>query len=239
MTIVRAVDVSSHQLPSLALLGLWIGQGAQILWVHSYHGGEAPGLDTATRAWIDVARQVGIWCLPYCWLFRSYSASQAVRESIEVFRSAGADPKLIALDCENYGTPVTDPGPTAEQILSAAEQARALGVEVVLYSNKPWLDGMDGDHEILRGVPSWIANYSTLPSLNVPAPDWVKVLGHQYTSAPVDWSIFDLDALKALIDPCVGVRAERDDYAARIAAVRALALSTKRFTRNKVLALLP
>lgn len=62
MTLIKTVDVSSHQTPSIASLGQWIGQGCQLLWVHSYHSGEQVGLDVSTRAWIAVARQAGVWC---------------------------------------------------------------------------------------------------------------------------------------------------------------------------------
>lgn len=212
MTTIKGIDLSSNNPRSLSALGRWIAAGCQLAVIHSYHSGEAPGLPQTTREWIDLCRQAGLWCWPYTWLFRSFSASQATRESIELFRDADMPPNLIGLDCETYGNPVTDPGPTAEQILAACEQARSMGVEPILYSNKSWLDGMTGDHEILRGIPAWIANFSHDPALSVPAPDWVRVVGHQYSGdPPVDWSVWDLEALQALsgsVDPCAKLRTD-------------------------------
>lgn len=200
-TLIKAVDVSVWQKPDLSVLGGWISQGAQALVVHAYHDGEQAALKQSTRDWIAVARQAGLWCWPYVWLFRSLSAADQTRQAIELFRESDAIPKLIALDCENYvvdGAAIQDPGPTAEQILEACEQARSMGVEPILYSNHNWLTDMDGDHEILRGVPAWIANWNGSLDLNVPAPDWVRVVGHQYRTTPVDWSVFDLEALTEL-----------------------------------------
>lgn len=228
---IRAVDLSSYNIPSLAAMNDWIAEGAQLAIIHAYHGGEAPGLDVTTRAWVDVAQQAKIWPLPYVWLFRSYGADRAVIEALEVFWSVGERPGLVFLDCETYqSVGVSDLGPTAEQILVACEAARALKVEPIIYSNKPWLDQIEGNHLILDGIPAWIANYDDRQDLNVPAPAWVRVLGHQYTSKPVDWSVFDLDALTALQtppDPCAalrnGLRAE---------------LARKRLNRKKLAALL-
>lgn len=233
MTLIKTVDVSSHNPQSLIMLGHWVGQGAQALIVHSYHSGEQASLAQTTREWISLARQAGIWTWPYVWLFRSQDPAQQTREAIELFRDSDMPPKLIALDCENYDVDgVFDPGPTAEQILTAAETARSMGVEVVLYSNRFWLDAMDGDHEILRGVPAWIANYSIDPTLSVPSPDWVTVVGHQFTSHPVDWSIFDLEALQALAegpDPCSAIRngLRRELARPRISRKRLEALLTR------------
>jgi glycosyl hydrolase family 25 len=197
--IIKTVDVSSAQTPSLDDLNDWIGQGCQLLWIHSYHSGEQAGLaNSSTRPWIAAAKTAGVWHLPYCWLFRTDDPRQSVREAIQVFRDAGENPQLIALDCENYLNPPKDPGPTAEQILAACEEARGLAVEPIVYSGKPWLDSMSGNHEILRGVPAWIANFNFVESLTVPAPDWVEVFGHQYRADGLDWSVFDLDALTRL-----------------------------------------
>jgi GH25 family lysozyme M1 (1,4-beta-N-acetylmuramidase) len=223
VTLIKTVDVSSHQTPSLTSLAQWVAQGCQLLWVHSYHSGEKAGLEATTRAWIGVARQAEVWCLPYVWLFRSLDPARQTREAIELFRESDMPPKLIALDCETYGVAGTfDPGPTAEQILTAAETAREMGVEVVLYSGNWWLVDMQGNPEILRGVPAWIANYSIPPTLNVPAPDWVNVIGHQYTSTPVDWSVFDLEALQSLSAPADPCQVLRDALRADIATMEEL-----------------
>lgn len=210
MTLIKTVDCSSHNQRSLTMLAQWVAQGAQALIVHSYHSGEQASLAQTTREWISLARQAGIWAFPYVWLFRSMDPARQTREAIELFRDSDMPPSLIALDCETYGHGSSfDPGPTAEQILTAAETARGMGVEVILYSGLPWLTDMDGDHEILRGVPAWIANYNGQQTLDVPAPEWVRVIGHQYTSTPVDWSVFSLEALKELSvgqDPCSALK---------------------------------
>ena len=213
MTLIKSVDVSSHQTPDLTTLGQWIADGCQLLWVHSYHSGENAALQASTRAWVATARQAGVWCLPYSWIFGGLDPAQQVRESIQLFIDSDMPPKIVALDCETYDVGGTyDAGPSAEQILAACEEARSMGVEPILYTGKWWLDGIQGNREILRGIPAWIANYNNVHDLNVPAVDGVRVIGHQYTSTPVDWSVFDLEALIALstpsTDPCQKLRAE-------------------------------
>jgi len=202
MNLVKTVDVSSNNAISQANLASWIAQGAQVLWVHSYHNYEHPSLKASTVQWVRLAQKSGIWTLPYTWLFRGYDPKQAVIESIQLFQTAGEDPKLIMLDCEDYQPRTTsfDPGPTPEQILAACEQARAMKAEPIVYSGNPWLTQLRqvGDVNILRGVPAIIANYNGRQDLVVPAPDYVQIIGHQYTSSPVDWSVVDLDELNRL-----------------------------------------
>lgn len=225
MNLVKGIDLSSHNPRSLADIGTWVGAGAQMAVIHSYHSLEAAGLDQTTREWIGLCRQAGLWCWPYSWIFGDADPAQQVRESIQLFRDSDMPPALVALDCELYleGQTLLDDGPTAEQILAACEQARSMGVEPIIYSNTPWLTAMAGDHEILRGVPAWIANYNHDQGLNVPAPDWVKVLGHQYSNAPApDWSVWDLDALKLLAnpDPCRSLRDVLRSTSAGLAGLR-------------------
>lgn len=203
MKLIKAVDVSSHNPQTLASLDSWIEDGCQLLMIHSYHREESQGLRQTTRNWINLANQRTCWALPYSWLFRDGDTVNEIGDSIQLFRDVGEDPKIIGFDCETY--PAGDPGPTAEQILRGAEKARSMGVEPILYSNKYWLDNISGNKEILRGVPAWIANWNNQQNLNIPAPDWVTILAHQYTDTPVDWNVFDYDSLLALIqvpNPC-------------------------------------
>jgi hypothetical protein len=253
--LIKTVDVSSNNpTRTLEQVNTWVGQGCQLGWIHSYHSGEAPGLDQTTREWIELFRQAQCWRLPYTWLFRSFEAAESVLDSLRVFWNEDEQPALIALDCENYtdgSGNILDPGPTAEQILTACETARAHGVEPILYSNTPWLNAMVGQREILRGVPGWIANFNLDESLFVPAPDWVRVIGHQYTDKPEDWSVFDLDALTQLAatqstpDPCQQWIAEALDYQARndareaqIDAARAYVANAPRVQRKTLIKLL-
>jgi hypothetical protein len=203
MRTILSVDVSSNNQPrTQEAVNGWVAQGCQLLWVHSYHRFESRGLVQSTRDWIGFARSAGLWCLPYVWLFRSPGDTQAqVDDALSTFVALDEDPKLMLLDCEDYeqNGVVLDRGPTANQVLIACERLRSAGVEPIVYSGDPWLRGMAGDHEILRGVPAIIANYDVPAMLNgFPAPDWVEVVGHQYTATPVDWSILNLDRLEAL-----------------------------------------
>lgn len=212
-----SVDVSSNNANqrNLATLNTWIGLGAQLLIVHSYHGGEQAGLADMTREWIDLARLAGIWRVPYTWLFRSYSASAAVRESVGVFRDHGDDPKLITLDCETYGDPVTDRGPTVDQILEAQDQAWALGLNAVLYTGNWWLDSwLEGDGSRLAGMPALICAPGSADLSGVVPLFGLDVIGRQYQISPTDWSVWDAARLLELgqgyqsqPDPCQQLRA--------------------------------
>jgi hypothetical protein len=200
---IRAVDVSSHQTPSLAALKRWIAEGCQLLIVKSYQRAES-GLAQTTRAHVANAQAAGCWTLPYVWLYRSVDPRESVRTSLELFRSTGENPGIIFLDCETYTNPngSLDPGPNVDQIMAAKSEAESLGVAVALYTGAWWLSGhLEGDKSKLAGWPAWLANYSKPPSLDWPAPLGMRLIGHQYQGSPLDWSLFDLAALTELQTP--------------------------------------
>ncbi len=201
---IRSVDVSSHQPQSLPALQRWIADGCQLLIVKSYQRAEG-SLAHTTRAHVANARAAGVWCLGYVWLYRSVDPRESVRTSLELFRSTGENPKIWFLDCETYQASDGsrfDPGPNVDQIMAAADQCRAMGVAPAIYTGAWWINGhLQGDKSKLSGMPAWLADYSKPPNLDWPAPIGLKLIGHQYTSTPVDWSLFDLAALKALAEP--------------------------------------
>lgn len=200
---IRAVDVSSHQTPSLPALQQWISIGCQLLIVKSYQQAEG-SLKQSTRDHVANARAAGCWTLPYVWLYRSVDPRESVRTSLELFRSTGEKPGIMFLDCETYGNPdgSIDPGPSVNQILAAEGECRAMGVAPALYSGAWWLQGhLEGDKSKLVGMPAWLADYSKPPSLDWQAPYGLKLIGHQYQGSPLDWSLMDLQALEELAGP--------------------------------------
>lgn len=216
---IRGVDVSSHQSLSWASLTEWIAQHCQVLFIHAYTTTETPGLDAATRSWAAMARSAGVWHLPYLFLFSSADPAEQVQSALDTWRSAGEEPRLLAIDCEEYQD---DPGPAVGQILSAVDECHRQGVSAIGYSRAGWL----GDRQELSVIPWWLAQYDGRPNLVVAAPAWCQIVGKQYTSKPVDWSCWDLVELQRLaagyvaLDPCATLRAGVQAVLADLDALR-------------------
>lgn len=220
MTTILAVDVSSHQAPSLASVNEWIAQGAQALIIKAYTNAEQAALKDSTRRWADIAQQAHIWPIFYNWLFRSVPPEESVGSAFDLIESCGEKPGVHFLDCETYGDPVSDHGPTVDQILTAGDVANGRGANDAIYSGLWWLTGwLEGDSSRLAGKAGWLSSYdATGAVLDVQPPFGMRLLGKQYTSTPVDWSIFDYEYLAELsrgyqpapppaADPCAPIRA--------------------------------
>jgi hypothetical protein len=199
VALIKAVDVSSHQTPSRAQLDQWVAEGCQLLVIHCYHDWERDGLKESTRAWAATAREASVWHLPYAWIFGNNDPAAQVASALDTWRSVGEEPGLLWLDAETYGKPVTDDGPNVDQILAAIDECNRQGVNAGMYTGMWWIDTfLAGDERQLHDIPMWLANYSSPPTLEIPAPAWGKLIGHQYIDKPVDWSVFDLEALTEL-----------------------------------------
>ena len=211
--IIRGVDVASYQTPSRELLDSWIEAGAQLLVVRAYQLGEEAGLQEITRQWFDLAQDAGIWAWPYAWLYSTVPPEVSVREALDLTRSCGGDARLLALDCEEYGD---EPGPSIDQILIAAGECYRQRAQPIIYSRAGWLR-QRRDLWRLAGLPGWLAQYDSDPVLIVADDAGLQLVGKQYTSLPVDWSVWDIDALNELVgvDPC---RSLRDGLATLVGA---------------------
>ena len=209
--LIKTVDISSNNTVTLNTVNNWIGEGAQALIIRAYQTAELPGLQDVSRRMMQVAEQAGIWRLNYAWLYNTVSPERTVSDAVALIRSCGVNPGLLMLDCETYTNgngDVLDPGPTVDQILAAANECRRQGVNPIIYTAGWWVASpwFQGDVNRLANIPVWYANYNADRSLATWPQDrfgaWARPLGHQYTSRPVDWSVFDYDWLAELARAC-------------------------------------
>lgn len=221
-TTILGVDVSSHNPPRRPDLDQWVGSGCQVLLIHSYSHVESPGLDASTRQWAAIAREAGVWRIPYLFLFSSDDPGDQVRSSLATWRSAGEVPGVLVLDCEEYEDSL---GPSVDQIIAAVEACHAEGVNTIGYSRKNWIQARS-DYMRLGVISWWLADYDSTPTLDIPTPPGFTLVGHQYSNAGPDWSCWDLAALQALAggyvapDPCAALRQGVQDAIGDLDALR-------------------
>jgi hypothetical protein len=208
--IIRAVDVSSNNPNrSQETVDLWVANGCQLLLIKAYSLAEPVALQQSTREWREYAANAGLWRQPYTWLYNSVSPTNIVTTSAMLWEGIDGPAQLIMLDAENYVNQdgLIDTGPTVDQILEAAYVCRSRRAVPLLYTANWWLNELAKREDVsrLRGMLAVLADYSTWPSVNIAPNDYLhnpyglNVIGHQYTSEPQDWSVFDLDALTAAI----------------------------------------
>lgn len=207
MHVIKTVDVASYQHPlSQETLGSWIANGAQGLIIRAYQTFEQVGLQDCTRQQTKAALQAGIWFWYYVWLYMGINPVASVRNALDLIWSLGVQPKLLALDCETYEG---EEGPSIAQVISASNECIRQGVVPIIYTGNWWLDlkAKRGDDVVLlRGHDAWLSDYDDPSQLNIDNRYGLHIVGHQYTSDPVDWSYFDLDELIRLVDPCATLR---------------------------------
>ena len=179
---VRAMDVSSHQPTDLT--ELIAANGVQHVIVKLYHSAEQPSPDIS-RAQIASALANGCTVGGYVWPYKGLDARLAVREAIAVARSAGLKLPILWIDYEPYET--SQNKPTWEEMAAAVDECYLFGVQPGIYSGA-WCWDL-GD--VFVALPLWAAQYD-----NDDIEDftqfggWQVCGGKQYTSDPVDLSVF-------------------------------------------------
>lgn len=126
----------------------------------------------------------------YVWLYHGVNPRQQVQDAVELAEKSGIDLPLLWIDCETY----EGEAPTLEEVLEAVQMCHDLSISVGIYTGNWFVrDYWGGDIGALVDYPVWLADYNNQADLLTPSPYWPreKVLGHQYSSNPVDIDVFD------------------------------------------------
>lgn len=203
--LIKAVDVSSNNPDrTQETVNQWVADGCQLLIVKAYSNVEPVALQQTTREWCALAKAAGLWHLPYCWLYGSANATEAVTSAAQLWAGiTGEFPSLMFLDCEDYENRdgSIDHGPSVAQIFEAFDALDVHQIGGVIYTGNGWLAQLAERDAVaeLAHMAAWIADYRDPPepTLDVPNPYGLDIIGRQYTSKPQDWSVFDYDGLLA------------------------------------------
>jgi hypothetical protein len=157
-TLVRGIDVSSHQASDLRTL---IGQHRPSHVVVKLYLPVENVSGEHSRSQIASAKAAGCTVGGYVWCYGSEDPRQTVRDAIALARSAGADLPVLWLDCESYkvGGEVRDPGPDAAWLRAAIDESRKLGVKPGIYTGGWWWREFMNDSGEFSDLPLWAAEY--------------------------------------------------------------------------------
>lgn len=186
--LVPAIDVSSHQPADLTQLIR--DANAKHVVVHLYHFVEKPTYQITAKAQIDSARTNGCSVGGYCWLFGGFSPAGQVGGSLSLARGKGVNLPVLWLDIEEY--PDDGSIPTGDEVIAAVGTCYAEGVQPGIYTRRDIWDRIGAPQ--LPGVWLWDANWNGDITLNVEPYGGMTVKGHQWTSTPIDQSVFRPEA---------------------------------------------
>lgn len=154
--------------------------GARHVVVKLYQRVEGQANIAHSKAQIASALSLGCTVGGYGWLYASIGVEQQVSDFLSLLQ-----PTILWLDIEKY----TDGSlPNAHHIEAALAYSQVLGQEAGIYSGKYVWDSLGNPS--FPGVKLWSANYNNQHDLVVPSYGEMVLVGHQYTSTPVDRSVF-------------------------------------------------
>lgn len=138
------------------------------------------------------AREHGCTVGGYGWLYAGIDGNRQVADFLDTAFKAQivfSPTNPLWLDCEDD----TDGSYPSLEILSDATDACArLGVPCGIYTAAWWWIPRTDDDKGFCDLPLWAAVYDGNPNLIAPGfGGWTEMAGHQYTSTPVDRSVFN------------------------------------------------
>ena len=195
-TLVRAIDVSSHQPRNLR--GIITQNGAEHVVVKLYLPEEV--IDQGySGAQIESARAAGCTVGGYIWCYRDLDPRKSVRDGVELARSSGLDLPMLWLGCESYTDAhgrVLDPGPDADWLRAAIDECRQLGARPGLRTGFWWVrDHFPGGSTAFAEfseLPLWLADYDGVADVKFRAPfaGFTRLHGKQYSADGIDLDVF-------------------------------------------------
>ena len=219
MTILKAIDVSSHQPRDLTAL-IQTHQPDHVI-VKGYLPIENISQDH-TRAQVRSARQNGCTVGMYVWCYRSSSPIETIDSIISLCASMDLSLPLLWLDCETYtgaNGAVIDPGPDSDWLARAVDHAeRVYQMKCGIYTGRWWVrDYFPGGESAFAGfnrLPLWLSLYDAMPDINIwiPFSGFTHLAAKQWTSSPIDinvirseYTVYAADEPEP-IDPCLALR---------------------------------
>lgn len=188
MGLVKAMDVSSHQ--DRDIRSLITDHQIQHVIPKLYLPEEVISRDhSITQA--KYAFEMGCTVGGYFWGYKDLDPHKSVNDALEVAELAGYTPPVLWCDVEPFQTNSNVPG--VDWLYAAQDTAEEAGVRFGIYTG-PWVWQLLGNPTDFWDVPLWTAQYylDRLPRLGQIQlyGGWESAAGHQYTSDPVDLSVF-------------------------------------------------
>lgn len=203
--VLRAIDVSSAQPRDLS--AIIAEHNPDLVIVKHYQPEEHFGAGwtpSMTQQWtldqVASVKACGKVPLAYFWLYADLDPRRAVGNTLELMAKGGVDILFDAPDVETYGAAQSIPGehviaPALDEldkngagdspIYSSSEMWRRIGSPMTFKGRKSW--GAGGDRYNTGG--EWPESLDDAPRFGGLEP-----IGHQFTSVPLDRSIFMLAA---------------------------------------------
>lgn len=182
--LVESIDVSNHQERDLTHY-IEMVNAAHVV-VKLYQTIESAGGRAHAKAQINSARLNGCTVGGYVWLYRSVDPVRQVRDALLLAEEANLPLPILWIDVELY----TDNSiPTVAQINAALAECEVQGVRGGIYSAR-WAWDILGNPSF-PGVPLWVAEWDSVPALNVPPIGDMTLVGKQYTNTAPDGSGLD------------------------------------------------
>lgn len=183
--IVSAIDVSSHQTQDLTQ---YITQfNPDHIIIRFYQDIESQFIPH-TRAQVDSARYHNKSIGGYGWLYRNYG--QHIETCIDLADDLQVTIPILWIDVEPYQNLF----PTVYDLDVAIEVCKRRNQRCGIYTGK-WVWDVLNNPTQYSDIPLWHSHFNDTPNLQLVEPygSWTKCAGHQYTSSPIDRSIFDVE----------------------------------------------
>ena len=125
------------------------------------------------------------------WLYADADPRRGIRDAIELARSEGILLPVLWIDVETYTDGTI---PSALTIAAAIDECELLGVQPGIYTSSAMWQRIANPN--FSHLPLWVAHYYFEPRPNLEGVQlfggWSRdmVYGHQWTSSPVDQSVF-------------------------------------------------
>lgn len=183
--LVQAIDVSNFQPTDLTDL---IAQNeAEHVIVRLFHSGESPSRQHSI-AQIESVQANNKTLGGYVWPYRNLDSRRQIESSLSILNDTQTTIPILWLDIEPYENTL----PTLQEIEGCIEVCASLHQMCGIYTGK-WVWDSLGNPQVFSYLPLFHAEYDIPPSLTLRNlyGGWTVCAGHQYTSTPLDRSIFD------------------------------------------------
>ena len=180
---VPVLDVSSHQPQDLS--GLIRQYHPRQVIVKLAQTAELAGLRDHAKAQLASIQSAGVRPGGYVWLYSSLDPAQQIDDALGLAAEAGITLPLLWIDVEPYTDGTC---PSASQVSAALDRCAAVGVTGGLYTGLYVWKRLG--QPSYPGVPLWYALYDDRPVIDIPQYGDMRPVAHQFSSSPVDQSVF-------------------------------------------------
>jgi GH25 family lysozyme M1 (1,4-beta-N-acetylmuramidase) len=190
---VSALDVSSNNGLNIApLLDEFAPQHVIVKLYQTVEKDQGGPLARFSIAQARMVREHGCTVGGYVWLYAGIDGAKQVADALDTAQKAGValgERNPLWLDCEDYTDKSYPSLAVIQQAINACDDhALVCGI----YTGGWWWRPRTGNSQAFSDLPLWDANYDDPPGLGAPGyGGWQARSGHQYTSKPVDRSVFN------------------------------------------------